>query len=278
LLGLPPLPLEAMLSGSRGIPIAPGDVVVGIPADLLRRRPDVRRAELAAVSQSAQIGFAKADLLPAFSLSGTLGGSATTLAGGSLGDLFTSKGLTYAAGPAVQWNILNYGRIINNVRAQDARLQTLLTEYASTVIKAQKEVEDGLAQFLQYRAQVALLRKSVAAATEAFQIALKQYEGGIADFTTVLLAEQNLYQAQSNLAQAIGNVSTGLIAVYRALGGGLQIREGHDFVPAWTREVMAERTNWGWGGSSSSLLRPVAPTLPTSDDVYGGGAVPPPQW
>lgn len=278
LLGLPPLRLEAMLSGSRGIPTAPREVAVGIPADLLRRRPDVRRAELAAASQSAQVGFAKAELFPAFSLSGTLGGSATTLAGGSLGDLFTSKGLTYGAGPSVQWNVLNYGRILNNVRAQDARLQALLTEYASTVLKAQKEVEDGLAQFLQSRAQVALLRKSVAAAIGAFQIAMKQYEGGIADFTTVLLAEQNLYEAQTNLAQATGNVATGLIAVYRALGGGLQIREGHDFVPPWTREVMAERTNWGWGGASSGLLRPIAPDLPTSDDVYRGGLVPPPQW
>lgn len=278
LLGIPPVSLEPLLAHSRGIPAAPREVAVGIPADLLRRRPDVRRAELAAAAQSAQIGFAKADLFPAFSLTGTLGGSATTLGGGSLGDLFTSKGLTYGAGPSVQWSILNYGRIINNVRAQDARLQALLTEYANTVLKAQKEVEDGLAQFLQSRAQAALLRKSVAAAEGAFRIAMKQYEGGIADFTTVLLAEQNLYQAQTSLAQATGNVSTGLIAVYRALGGGLQIREGHDFVPPWTREVMAERTNWGWGGSSSGLLRPIAPDLPTSDDVYGGGLVPPPQW
>ena len=278
LLGLPPLPLEGMLAGSRGIPTAPREVAVGIPADLLRRRPDVRRAELAAASQSAQIGIAKAELLPAFSLSGAIGGSATTLGGGSLGDLFTSKGLTYGAGPSVQWNILNYGRILNNVRAQDARLQALLTEYASTVLKAQKEVEDGLAQFLQSRKQAALLKKSVAAAEGAFQIAMKQYQGGIADFTTVLLAEQNLYQAQNNLAQATGSVAAGLVAVYRALGGGLQIREGHDFVPPWTREVMAERTNWGWGGSSSGLLRPIAPDLPTSDDVYGGGPVPPPQW
>ncbi len=278
LLGLPPLPLQGLLADSRGIPTAPRAVAVGIPADLLRRRPDVRRVELAAASQSAQIGFAKAELLPAFSLNGSLGGSATTLAGGRLGDMFSNKGLTYSVGPSVQWNILNYGQIINNVRAQDARLQALLTEYANTVLKAQKEVEDGLAQFLHSRTQAALLKKSVTAAEGAFQIAMKQYQGGIADFTTVLLAEQNLFQAQTNLAQATGNVATGLIAVYRALGGGLQIREGHDFVPPWTREVMAERTDWGFGGPSSALLRPITPDLLTSDDVYGGGPVPPPQW
>lgn len=278
LLGLPPQPLDALLAGPRVIPTAPRNAVVGIPADLLRRRPDVRQAELEAASQSARIGFAKADLFPAFSLTGTLGTSATTLGAGNLGDLFTGKSLTYAAGPSVQWNILNYGRIVNNVRVQDARLQGLLIEYGNTVIKAQKEVEDGLAQFLQSRAQAELLRKSVAAANGALRIALIQYQGGIADFTTVLLAEQNLYQAQTDLAEATGNVATGLIAVYRALGGGWQIRGGRDFVPEETRKVMAKRTNWGPGGSSSVLLRPSAPDLPSSDEVYSDGMVPLPQW
>ena len=128
--------------------------------------------------------------------------------------------------------MLNYGQITNNVRVQDARLQALLIEYQNTVLKAQKEVENGLAAFLQGRKQVDLLRRSVSAANNALRIAVDQYLLGTRDFTTVLTAEQNLYQAQTNLASASGNLSTGLASVYRSLGGGWQIREGNEFVNA----------------------------------------------
>ena len=129
LLGIPPISLNALLAGSRGrIPVPPGTITVGIPADLLRRRPDVRAAELAALAQNAQIGVAEAQLYPAISITGTFGGAASTANGHNLGDVFTSKGLTYAAGPSFQWNILNYGQITNNVRFQDAKLQQVLQE------------------------------------------------------------------------------------------------------------------------------------------------------
>src|SRR5262249_36842229 len=157
---------------------------------------------------SAQIGFAKADLFPSFALLGTLGTSATTLGNNNLGNLFRNNSLAYSVGPSFQWNILNYGQITNNVRMQDARWQALILNYQNTVLKAQKEVEDGLAQFLQSRSQAELLTKSVAAANGALRIATTQYQGGIADFTTVLLAEQNLYSAQINQAEATGNVAT----------------------------------------------------------------------
>lgn len=278
LLGIPPQRLYTLINRGRAIPTAPKQVVVGIPAELLRRRPDVRRAELSAAAQSAQIGLAKADLYPSFTLLGTLGTSATTIGSGNLGNLFTGSSLTYSAGPSFQWNILNYGQITNNVRVQDARLQELLIDYANTVLTAQKEVEDGLAEFLQSRRQAELLRKSVAAANGALRIAMIQYEGGIADFTTVLVAEQNLYQAQNSLAEATGNVAAGLIATYRALGGGWQIREGSDFVPDATREQMAGRTNWGSGGADSPLLRPDAPGLPSSKDGFDKQPIPPPDW
>ncbi len=278
LLGVPPQRLYTLMRPGRTIPTAPKQAVVGIPADLLRRRPDVRRAELSAAAQSAQIGFAKADLYPSFTLLGTLGTSATTLGTGNLGNLFTGSSLTYSAGPSFQWNILNYGQITNNVRVQDARLQELLIDYQNTVLTAQKEVEDGLAQFIQSRKQAQLLKKSVAAASGALRIAMIQYEGGIADFTTVLVAEQNLYEAQNSLAEATGDVAAGLIAVYRALGGGWQIREGSDFVPESTRQTMADRSNWGSGGADSVLLRPGSPGLPSSKDGFDKQPIPPPDW
>jgi NodT family efflux transporter outer membrane factor (OMF) lipoprotein len=260
LLGMPPGPLDDVLGGSADIPTAPAQVMVGIPADLLRRRPDVRRAELQAAAQSAQIGVAKADLFPTLSLLGTIGISATDIGSSNLGSAFTAGSLHYNVGPAVQWNILNYGQITNNVRVQDAKLQALLIDYQNTVLKAQREVEDGIATFIYSRDQAEFLQQSVSAAEGAVKIALLQYKDGTADFTTVLTAEQNLYQAQNNLALATGSIALGLITTYRALGGGWQMHEGHDFIPAETQREMAKRTNWG------PLLRPNAPGLPSPQD------------
>jgi NodT family efflux transporter outer membrane factor (OMF) lipoprotein len=265
LLGMPPGPLDDLLAGPSDIPTAPEQVIAGIPAELLRRRPDVRRAELQAAAQSAQIGVAKADLLPTFSLIGNVGTLATDVGTSSLGDVFTRRSLHYSVGPAIQWNVLNYGQITNNVRAQDAKFQELLIGYQNTVLKAQQEVENGIATFIHSRDQAGFLQQSVSAAEGALRIALLQYREGILDFTTVLTAEQNLYQAQNNLALATGSIALGLITTYRALGGGWQIREGRDFVPPETQREMAERTNWGTL-LTPDLLRPEAPGLPSPQD------------
>jgi NodT family efflux transporter outer membrane factor (OMF) lipoprotein len=275
LLGLPPGQVDALLVGSADIPTAPPQVTVGIPADLLRRRPDIRRAELQAAAQCAQIGFAKADLFPAFALTGNVGTLATDIGRNSLGNVFTGNSLAYSAGPAVQWSILNYGQVTNNVRLQDAKFQELLIAYQNTVLAAQQDVANGIATFIHSREQAAFLQNSVAAAEGALNIATVQYRQGIADFTTVLTAEQNLYQAQNSLVLATGSIALGLITTYRALGGGWQIREGRDFVPAETQQEMRERTNWGTL-LTPDLLRPQAPALPSSQDR--GPLVRPPEW
>jgi NodT family efflux transporter outer membrane factor (OMF) lipoprotein len=275
LLGMPPAPLDDLLAGSSDIPSAPEQVVVGIPADLLRRRPDVRRAELQAATQSAQIGVTKADLFPTLTLVGSVGTLASDINPNTLADVFTKGTLTYGVGPAVQWNILNYGQITNNVRVQDAKLQGLLIDYQDAVLKAQQEVEDGIATFVHSRAQTEALRRSVTAAEGALKIAMLQYQQGIADFTTVLTAEQNLYQAENSLALATGSIALGLVSTYRALGGGWQIREGRDFVTAETQREMSERTNWGTL-LTPELLRPQAPGLPSPEDR--GPVVRPPEW
>ncbi len=275
LLGLPPGHIDQLLDGRQGdIPTAPQTAAVGVPADLLRRRPDVRRAELNAAAQCAQIGFAKADLLPVFSLTGTVGTLGSNVTHG-LDSVFNGRSLFYSVGPAIQWNILNYGQITNNVRVQDAKFQELLIGYQNTVLKAQQEVEDGLAVFVNSRKAVVYLQDSVKAASGALRIAFIQYREGTADFTTVLTAEQNLYQAQNNLAIAEGSVPLGLIEAYRALGGGWQLREGQDFVPAQTRDEMEERTDWG-RLLTPQLLQPKAPGLPSPKDQ--GPLVRPPEW
>lgn len=274
LLGMTPASLETLLAGSAGIPVPPKNVAVGIPADLIRRRPDIRSAELRAAAQSAQIGIAKADLYPAFTLGGVFGFVSSTTFSNKLGDLSSSNSIQFTFGPSFSWPILNYGQITNTVRVQDARLQTLLIDYQNTVLKAQQEVEAGLATFLQGQKEVDLLRRSVAAANNALRVASDQYLLGTRDFTTVLVAQQNLYQAQSSLVSASGNVSTGLVTVYRSLGGGWQIRQNNDFVNAATRDEMRKRTDWG------RLLpqgdQPTTPGLPSPADR--GPNIQAPQW
>jgi NodT family efflux transporter outer membrane factor (OMF) lipoprotein len=267
LLGMPPQPMEPLLRGSSGIPVPPTTVAVGIPADLVRRRPDIRAAELAAMAQSAQIGIAEANLYPAFALTGTFGMAASNVGRSKLKRVFEGRGITFAFGPAFQWNILNYGQITNQVRVEDAALQTLLVDYQNAVLTAQQQVENGLTSFLQGRDQVDYLLESVAAANAALGLAILQYNLGTRDFTTVLTAEQNLYTAQNDLAIAEGSVSTGLASVYQALGGGWQIRADNEFVPAATAEEMQNRTNWGELLPPPGTPQPPAPALPTPADV-----------
>jgi NodT family efflux transporter outer membrane factor (OMF) lipoprotein len=277
LLGIPPTSLKAVLARSRGrIPAPPSAIAVGIPADLLRRRPDVRAAELAALAQNAQIGVAEAQLYPAISITGTFGGAASTANGHNLGQIVSSRGVTYAAGPSFQWNILNYGQITNDVRLQDAKLQQLLVDYQNTVLTAQQQVDDGISTFLQSRVQVGYLRKSVAAAQGALRVGTEQYEQGATDFTTVLTAEQNLFQAESSLAAAYANVALGATAICRALGGGWQIREDSYFVTRATADQMRARTNWGALLPSAGQPQPPAPGLPSPADI--GPTVRPPEW
>ena len=245
LLGVAPGDLSDLLGVAAGIPVSPPQVIVGIPADLLRRRPDVRSAELQAAAQSAQIGVAKADLFPAFSLTGNLVFLSTDLGRSKLSDMFRWSSRSVQAGPSVQWNLFNYGQITNNVRVQDALFQGLLLAYQAAVLSAQQDVEDNLAAFLRAQDRADLLAQSVASARTALDLASSQYQEGLVDFTTVLTAERTLLSQQDNLASTLGSISSSLVGVYRALGGGWEIREGQDLVPPEIKAQMEQRTNWG---------------------------------
>ncbi len=246
LLGMPPNILAGRLqSGIAQIPSPPAEVAAGIPLDLLRRRPDIRSAEYNAMAQSARIGVAKSQMYPAFSLSGDFGFLSSDAGRNGLGDLFHWRNRMWSIGPGVQWNIFNYGRIANDVRLQDARFQELLLTYRNVVLGAQQDVEDNLAGFLWTQEQAVALRQSAEAAYSSLSLALIQYREGATDFTTVLTAQQSLLNEEDSLAGATGNISSFLVGVYRALGGGWQIREGHEFVPGETRRTMETRTDWG---------------------------------
>ncbi len=216
LLGLPPADLQKLL-GASPIPTAPPEVVVGIPADLLRRRPDIRRAERQAAAQAEQIGIAEADFYPMLTINGTLGYQAPEFP-----QLFTTGAFSGGVGPGFQWNILNYGRIRNNMRLQEAKFQELLTTYQQTVLRANAEVENGLARFLQAQKRASWLDSSADYAEKAVGEIEKLARVGWRGFDANQLAviTQTKVQQQDLQAQAHGEIAQGLILVYRALGGG----------------------------------------------------------
>jgi outer membrane protein TolC len=205
--------------GNVYIPTAPTSVAVGIPADLLRRRPDVRRAERQAAAQGEQIGIAEAALYPAFSINGTL-----ALSAAKFSHLFSSQAFNGSVGPTFTWELLNYGRLVNNIRFQDATFQELVLAYQQSVLTANQEVEDGLATFLQNQERARLLAESVEAGQRAAIVSLRQYFEGKTMFLQYVVIEQALVQQDDLWAQARGQIAQGLIQVYRALGGGWQIR------------------------------------------------------
>jgi NodT family efflux transporter outer membrane factor (OMF) lipoprotein len=218
LLGIPTEDLTKTL-GNEAIPTTSPDIVVGIPADLLTRRPDVRRAERIAAAQCEQIGIAEAELYPAIAITGTVGFDAARFS-----NLFKDRSFQGSIGPGFQWNVLNYGRLVNNVRLQWAKFCELVTAYRQTVLRANAEAEDGIVEFLQSQLQAQAMQRSVVAASKAVDLAVVQYKNGLVDFNRVALLEQNLVQQQDLLAQAQGDIALGLVHAYRALGGGWEIR------------------------------------------------------
>ena len=244
LLGMPPSDLSELLGQQGRIPVCPDQIGVGIPADLLRRRPDIRQAEYAAAAACAGIGVAKADLFPSFSLTGSVGWLSSSYQKFVLADIFSGKSATASFSPGVTWNLFNYGRIVNNVRAQDARFQQALLTYSNTVLTALKEVEDGISDFQLTKEQSVKLAAAAEAAKRAAELAFLQYRAGQTDFTTVIVAQQTQLSQQDALAQAQGNIVLGMVGLYRALGGGWEIR-GQEVVPASVKEEMAKRTYWG---------------------------------
>ena len=251
LLGMPPSDIGELLKNEGNLPALPDTVSVGIPANLIRQRPDVRRAELQAIAQNAAVGIANANLYPSFSLSGFLGLAAggntdTTRTGDSgIGELFRAESLTYSVGPSFVWPFLNYGRIRNDIRVQDARLQQALVQYRETALQAAREVEDSMTALVGARQQDRILAETVDVASRSSDLSLLRYREGFADYQRVLSAQQSLFTSQQRYAASRGAVLNSYIALYRSLGGGWQTTEPRQFIDDATREQMQERTNWG---------------------------------
>jgi NodT family efflux transporter outer membrane factor (OMF) lipoprotein len=224
LLGLPPRDLEAELGPGPELdhgpmPSTPPWAAAGIPADLLRRRPDIRSAERQVAAQSAQIGVAEADLYPTIAINGTIGVDAE-----SLPKLFESQSFMGTITPNFRWNILNYGRIVNNVHLQQAKTQELIATYQNDVLTAAQQVQTALRGFLRSQEQTEDVARSVAAAVEATKVQEKLFGDLKADVNRLYTLENTQLQEQDNLAVAQGSVALNLIGVYRALGGGWELR------------------------------------------------------
>ena len=215
-------------------------MAIGVPAELMRRRPDIRRAERQAAAQCARVGVAESALYPHFTLSGSIGYKAD-----GVGDLFTGTAVAGSFGPSFRWDILNYGRIMNSVRVQDARFEQLVVNYQNTVLRAAAEVESATTAYVMSQHKERSLARSVDATRKAVDLALSQYRAGEIDFSRVLETQFFLVTQQDRLAESKRDVSASLVRLYKALGGGWQLREKRPFVDQETQQRMTERTNWG---------------------------------
>jgi outer membrane protein TolC len=231
------------------VPEAPPQLAIGVPADLLRRRPDVRAAERFAAAESARIGQAVADLYPSISINGATGfvssNFATATGESDLGDIFDADSFSGFIGLQVNWPILNYGRIGGSIRVQDARYEQAVALYQESVLRAAGDVEAGISEFLRSRERTTYLAQAVDASQRSVEISLIQYRAGAVDFIRVNDAQTALVEDQLELVSSRASIALGAVRTYRAVGGGWEIREGHEFIDAATAERMRARTNWG---------------------------------
>ncbi|RAO74857.1 TolC family protein [Dyella jiangningensis] len=239
LVGRPPGPLPELdeQADKQGfIPLVDRAVLQDVPANLLLRRPDVRAAELQMAAQSALIGVAKADLYPSVSLLGTLAWSASSLPG-------SPSTLGLAVGPSVTWNVFDHGRIVNNVRVQDARLQQLAVAYQGTVREAAREADDAATSLISALQRDSILRDAETSARRSLTLANTVYREGYSDFQRVLDAQRALSSEQDAYVVNRSNAVGSLIALYKAVGGGWHTVQ--PVVDPATREQMQQRTDWG---------------------------------
>lgn len=222
LLGKRPSALHPTLAKRAPIPKAPPQITVGLPAQLLRQRPDIRQAERQLAAQTALIGVATADLYPRFTLSGTL-----ALEANQVGNLYdASSTYAFGIGPSLRWNLFSGGRIQGNIQLEDARTQQTLLAYEQTVLLALEEVENAMVAYVQEVNRRDTLTRSVEAAEKSVDLVQTLYKEGLTDFQNVLDTQRSLFQQQDQLASSQGQVTQNVVRIYKSLGGGWSVGEG----------------------------------------------------
>jgi NodT family efflux transporter outer membrane factor (OMF) lipoprotein len=215
LLGEPPGAVHALMDEPTPIPVAPPEVAVGVPADILRQRPDVRRAERELAAQTARVGAAVAELYPKLTLNGSIGLDALSLAG-----LFTASNRSFNFGPSISFPLFRGGAIRGNIKVQSALQEQALIAYESSILNGVEEVENALVAYAREQERRRSLAEASDAAREAAALAENQFQAGQIDFSSVLDAQRSLLSFEDQLAQSSGKVTSNLIRLYKALGGG----------------------------------------------------------
>jgi NodT family efflux transporter outer membrane factor (OMF) lipoprotein len=215
LLGKRPGTIHKELLAPKPIPLPPSKVTVGVPADLLRQRPDIRKAERILAAQTARIGVEKSALYPSFSLTGSFGFESI-----DAGDLFDAGSSVFSFGPSLRWNIFSGGRIRNLVKAQDAVTRQSLLSYEQAVLNGLREVENNLKAYVEDRIRLAALERSVDAAQNAVRLAKDLYTQGLVNFQPVLDAQRDQFNFENRMAAAKGDSAANFVKLYASLGGG----------------------------------------------------------
>ncbi|HXK48174.1 MAG TPA: efflux transporter outer membrane subunit [Deltaproteobacteria bacterium] len=223
LLGVQPGMLHLELGQAKPLPVVPSSVAVGVPADVLRQRPDVRKAERELAAQTARVGVATAELYPKLTLNGSIGLDAL-----NSGKLFTSGARSWSYGPGISWPVFHAGAIRQNIEVQSAMQEQALLTYESSVLGALEEVENALTSYAQEQHRRDSLNEAADAAGRAYEYARIKYEAGLTDFGTLLDAQRSLLSLQDDLATSNGTVTANLVRLYKALGGGWSTHDGTD--------------------------------------------------
>ena len=219
LLAIPPSEIEYLTEQPGKIPEVPPTAVVGIPADLLLLRPDIQAAERTMAAQFEQIGIAEADLYPTLVVNGTLGYQAATFS-----NLFDTDSFRGTIAPGFQWRILNFGRLKNNIRVQQARFDQIRYDFENQVLDAQREVEDGIVEFIKSNEKYEFDVANEQANREAVQLATALYKEGEENFGRVFIGQSELVLAQDTLVETRASIALALIRIYKALGRGWEVR------------------------------------------------------
>lgn len=215
LLGQRPGSLDAQLAERQPVPVAPLAVAVGVPAEALRRRPDVRRSERQLAAQTAQVGVATAARYPSFALIGSIGLEAL-----SLSNFFSAAARATQLGANASWTLFDAGRLRESVKVQSALQEQALVRYEAAVLAALNDIENALVGYAEEQERLQSLQAAAAAAERAFNLARQQYEAGLIDFQSVLDSQRSLLSLQSEVASSRAEVTSNLIRLYKALGGG----------------------------------------------------------
>ncbi len=220
LVGQKPGMLDELLAQQCPIPVAPPEIAIGVPADLMRRRPDIRQAERELAAQTARIGVAVADLYPRFTLNGVLSFQATDTS-----NFFSTLSRTLGLGPSFQWNIFNAGSVRNNITVNNERQKQALLRYEKSVLTALEEVENAMFAYARELNRNQSLQQAVTASKEAVRLAKSMYKDGLRDFSHVLNSQKNLFSQEDQLAESDAEITGNLIRLYKALGGGWEQKQ-----------------------------------------------------